>query len=474
MIRGYVARHVQGVFSMSAGSSYTTILRYFFPELISAFVLYSALNLVDALFVADLRSTTAMATLGAASSILHFVFKIAEAVAGSITVLCGQFNGAGLRDKVGQSFVDAFWVVIITGALIAGVLYFGAYYVYVLLGVPEKMIALGIPFLRVRAIGLLLTFVYFACIAFMRSLKNTKTPMQIFLIGACCFIFFDYALIFGAFGFPQLGLLGSAWATLIQYAVMFSLAIGYVLFNKAYAAYGIALFKPWSNWQYVINIAQLSWPMIIDKATMAAAYAWLCAMVAPMGKYVLASNAAIVNMERLAFLPAIACAQIITFLVSNGYGNKDWEGIAANIKRVIILAAVMVLILQLTLCAAPEAFVGLFDHKHKFTAFASTIFPLLSALVFFDLLQLIFSSALRGAGDVRMVMWTRLLVIVGFFCPVSYFCSRLALDNVMKFWLIYAIFYASNGLMSFVYFKRFAHGLWKRESPAMEDHAHNA
>lgn len=464
MMRGYVAR-LQGVFVMSAGSSYSAILRYFFPELISAFILYSALNLVDALFVADLRSTSAMATLGAASSILHFFFKIAEAAAGSVTVLCGQLNGAGFRDKVGQSFIDAFWVIVITGALIASVLYFGAHYVYVALGVPEKMIVLGIPFLRVRAIGLLLTFVYFACIAFMRSLKNTRTPMHIFLIGACFFIFFDYALIFGAFGFPKLGLLGSAWATLIQYAVMFTLALAYILFDKVHAAYSIQLFKPWRDWQYVISIAQLSWPMIIDKAAMAAAYAWQCAMIAPMGKYVLASNAAIVNMERLAFLPAIACAQIITFLVSNGCGKRDWDGVMANIKRVIILAAIMVLVLQLTLCMTPETFVGLFDHKHKFTAFASTIFPLLSALVFFDLLQLIFSGALRGAGDVRSVMWTRLLILIGVFCPLSYFCSRLALDNVTKFWLIYAVFYASNGLMSFVYFRRFAKGRWKQESP---------
>lgn len=463
MKKGLLSFCIDAVWPLSgSGESYRTILRYFYPEFITSLVLYSLLSLLDARFIAELRSTTMYATLGVSAVLIHFITKCAEGAAGSITILSGQYNGVGLKDKAGQAFVDAFWVIMALGFAVAAALYFGAYYVYALLGVSGKMIHLGVPFLRVRAIGIFFMFVYLACVAFLRSFKNTKTPMQIFIVGAVFFVIFDYMLIFGVAGMPRLGLLGSAWATLIQYLVMCVLMIGYILFDRECRAYSVALFKPTGGLGYVTKIMALSWPMIIDKATVAAVYLWLNAMIAPMGKYALASYGIIREMERFAFLPAIAFAQIITFLVSNDFGRQNWDGITNNIKKVILLAGVTVFGILLVFSLMPAVFIGLFDQKHAFTAFASSVFPLLSILVFFDLVQLVLSAALRGAGDVKIVMWTRVFVVIGFFCPVSYLFSWLPItDQGVKFFFIYAIFYVGSALMSLVYLLRFRSGAWK-------------
>ena len=103
-----------------------------------------------------------------------------------------------------------------------------------------------------------------------------------------------------------------------------------------------------------------------------------------------------------------------------------------------------------------------FDKTGDFTDLASKAFRILSVLVFFDLLQLILSGALRGAANVNLVMWVRLAVCVGYFFPISYYFSTLPIENTMlKFLLIYGSFYIGNALMSIFYIRRFRSGTWK-------------
>lgn len=470
MRKNVLASYFEGVMNTTVGESYATILRYFLPEFITSLLLYSGLSLLDARFIADLKSTSTYATLGVSLTFLHFITKIAEAFGLSITVLCGQYNGAGRTNDVGRAFVEAFWVIMLIGACVSGILFFGASAICSLLGLSEKMFFLGVPFLRLRAIGIFLTFGYFACVSLMRGLKNTQTPMYVFVFGGVLFLLFDYALIFGKWGFPQLGLMGSAWASVIQYGAMTVLALAYILLSAYRTRYHIVLFSVFERWSHVRRILSLSWPMVLDKATMAAAYIWLGIMIAPMGKYALASYTVIKDLERFTFIPAVAFAQIITFLVSNDFGKQNWHGIAANIKKVVFMASLMVCVLLLFFSFRPDVFVSCFDQKGTFTAFSCKVIPLLSIFVFFDLLQLILSAALRGAGDVHLVMWTRFLVLVGFFCPFSYACSLwLPLsDPVLKFVVIYSVFYVSSGIMSIVYIRRFRTGIWAQRASKSE------
>src|SRR5690606_34937089 len=118
---------------------------------------------------------------------------------------------------------------------------------------------------------------------------------------------------------------------------------------------------------------------------------------------------------RFAFLPAIAFAQVITFLVSNDYGKKNWVAITNNIKKVTLVAFMLVFAILLVLVLYQETIVSFFDKKGDFTQLAARAFPILSVLVLFDLLQLVLAGALRGASDVRTVMFTRLIVVFGFF-----------------------------------------------------------
>ncbi len=465
MKKSLLSSYVTGITDTQEGESYSRILRYFLPEFITAFLLYSLPFWLDASFISQLQSTSTYATLGATNNLIHLIMKVAEAFSVGTVVLGGQFNGLGQPKEVGRTLRDAFWITTILGISIASFLYFGADAIYAWYGVPADIVRQGVPFLQVRALGIFFMFIFFAFVGFLRSIKNAKTPMKIFIFGSVVFVFFDYALIFGAFGFPALGLLGSATASVIQYGSMLAVIAGYVLLNKKNRKYGIRLFSGLTDVSYVKHLITISWPVMLDKAILASAYVWLCKMLAPMGTCCVATFCVVKAMERFAFLPAIAFAQVITFLVSNDVGGHNWQGIKNNIKKVVFLASLMVFSILFIFALYSENIIYVFDKKGEFTQLAKIVFPLLSVLSFFDLLQLILAGALRGAGNVRTVMVVRMSVCICFFMPLSYFFSHLAIDNqALKFVLVYGSFYIGNGLMSIAYINRFRGEQWKTKS----------
>lgn len=460
MKKGLFASYVAGIKDVQVGESYKSIFKFFLPEYVTSLVVFSLPFLLDSYFIGRLHSTSAYATLGVTNNLIHFFIKVAEAFSVGAVVLVGQFNGKEQYKNVGKVIKDSFWITCILGSIISGALFFGAHAIYTWHNVPLEIAYLGVPFLRLRAVGIFFTFIAYAFIGFYKGIKNTKTPMNIYLMGAVVFVLCDYIFIFGNWGAPQMGLNGSALASVLQSLVMLIAAVCFIFGSSAHRKYGISLFSAEKG--YLKELLVLIWPMIIDKATLAAAYIWLNKMLCPLGTCAIASFAVVKDMERFAFLPAIASAQIITFLVSNDYGLKNWESIKNNVKKVIFLASVMVFTILLFFSLFPHFVMQLFDRKGEFSPMAAQVFPILSILVFFDLLQLILSGALRGASNVKTVMMVRLMVCLGYFVPVSYVLSNMPISNVaLKFMLIYGSFYIGNALMSLVYIHRFRTDDWK-------------
>jgi len=461
MKKNLMKSYLSGITEGEHGESFRTILRYLSPEFVTALLLTSLPFWLDAAFIGQLKSTSTYATLGVTKQLIHLLLKAAEAFMVGTVILTGQLNGRKEYPEVGKVVRDAFWSTCFIGISLAAILYLGAGTLYRWYGVSDQMIEIGVPFLRLRACGVLLSFVCSAMIGFLRGIKNTKVPMAVFVLGTIAFIFFDYALIFGKFGFPELGLTGSAYASILEYAIMLSLVMGYIYFAKDNKKYMVSLFGGF-EWKYVKHLFSTSWPVILDKATMAWAYIWLCKMFCSLGTCATASFCVVQDMERFAILPAIAGAQVITFLVSNDVGAEKWDNIKVNIKKMVFLCSLLVFCTLILFAMFPKPIISIFDKKGDFTDFAAQAFPIISVLAFFDVLQLILAGALRGSGNVRTVMVVRLLATIFFFIPASYILSHMPIaDPVTKFVMVYGSFYLSNAVMSWFYIRRFRSGKWK-------------
>jgi Na+-driven multidrug efflux pump len=293
--------------------------------------------------------------------------------------------------------------------------------------------------------------------------------MMISLVGAMVFIATDWLLIFGNCGCPQLGLLGSSCATVFQYGIMSSLAFIYIFFSGSNNRFNIRLFAR-LRFGNIYRLIKLSLPVIIDKAILAVCSIWLARLMisvttqsyADSLEVVKGSFVTIKDIERCAIIPGVAFAQVITFLVSNDYKKGHFSDIKVNIKKILFLASVVVSSLLAFICFFPRLVIEPFDKTGIFTQFAVQAIPFISILVFFDVIQVVLSAALRGAAHVKTVMWIRLVSCCGFFIPVSYGLSLLHIDNpLIHFVVIYASFYGSHAVMCYLYVTYLRSDKWK-------------
>lgn len=462
MKRGILTSYIDGLTDRINGERYRTILRYFLPEFITALLLYAMPTWIDSFFIGQLKSTSSYAALGLISTWAHLLIKLAEGFSVGATVLVGRFNGIGAYRDVGHCVRDTFWMTILAGGILALTIFWGAPTVCSFYCV-SSVVNHAIPFLRLKAISLFLTFIYMGFVGFLRGVKNTRVPMYIFGIGVMTFIVFDYLLIFGMCYFPQMGLLGSAIASIVQYAVMLMAIVIYILCNKENRRYVIQLLDPLTQPSYAQELFVMSWPVALDKVIFALSYVWLGYLISPMGKQVSAAFNAVRDVERVAFLPAIAFAQVVTFLVSNDFGVGNWKGMTANIKKILLLSLCMVSFLLIALNMWPSYLLSFLDQKRAFTDMTIRAMPLLAPFILFDLVQVILSGALRGAGDVKTVMRVRLFICFGYFIPASWLLSMIFFEDLtLKFILMYGLFYVGNALMGIMYVNRLRSDGWQQ------------
>jgi putative MATE family efflux protein len=446
------------------GESFDKILGYWFPELVSQIILITLPSIIDSWVVAQLGSIAVYGALGMGSNVLHALNKLGEAIPVAATAIIGRHNGAKEYEKCGEDLGDTFWITFFLGFAQFVFFYFCAAGFYNWLGVPEDMVVHGTPFLRLKSLGMWLAFITFGLLSFIRAVRNTRVPMLVCLSGITTFIFFDYALVLGKFSLPRLGLLGSSLATVIEYGFMAGFSLFYILTNPDYKKYFAQIFFSIFSIGRTLNLLNLSWPIVIDKTTIALSYIWLAKQITHLGTQAIASFDVIKNLERMAFVPVMASATIITFLVSNYLGARDYDGATATIKKLYLFSCATVLITLIFLCINATYCVSFFDPANKLTVFAAAALTPISLLVFFDFSQVFLAGALRGAGDVKAVMWTRVIVCCCFFVPISHLFSTLpGISNLMKFVLIYGSFYVTTGIIGLVYLFRINSHKWHQQ-----------
>ena len=226
------------------------------------------------------------------------------------------------------------------------------------------MTHIGIPFLQLKSLGIILILSAMVFVGFMRAIKNTHIPMVLNIIGIILFIFFDYVLVLGKFGFATHGLIGSAIASIIQYTAINAIALAYILFNNTHRKYFPNFLKSCFDIKKISQIVSMSWPIIIDKTTISLSHLWLVTLITPMGKYAIVSYNVIRNLDMFAFIPVMASAQIITFLVSNRLGAKDIDGAITNIKKILVITALTFIPVWIILSIGSHYFISLFDPKN--------------------------------------------------------------------------------------------------------------
>lgn len=266
---------------------------------------------------------------------------------------------------------------------------------------------------------------------FYDSINDTKTSMWIMLAGNAWNIIFNWLLIFGECGFPEMGIEGAALATATSRVFMLTLYIMVFCLHRRYRQYRELWSSAHATMGEFVQLNKLGWPigiqMSIEVASFAGASLWLgwggktWDAVSSLAAYQVMSQVA-----SMIFLFFIGIGGAVAIRVSNSHGRHDREAILLSAhggyQMILVISIVLTAIVFAMKGSIASLFVSGTDPEllsRVSNIVVACCIPL-ALYQFGDGMQSAYVSALRGLGDVRPLMLYSFIAYIVISLPMSY------------------------------------------------------
>ena len=242
-----------------------------------------------------------------------------------LTPLIGLLFARRRNGDIGHMLRAGMKVNVIAGAILTSVMLL-LYPLLPHMGQPEELMHLIRPFYLIYVAGLLPMTVFNAFAQWSYAVRNTSMPMWILLTCNAANIIGNYALIFGHWGAPELGLVGAGLSTLFA-RVAAPVAIVLIFFmsksGRPYRATFRERMRRAERRALMGKVTRTSWPVALQMTFETCAFS-LCAVLAGwLGTISLAAFQIIVVVGMLGFCIYYSVGTAIAVLVSNRMGEAD-------------------------------------------------------------------------------------------------------------------------------------------------------
>jgi MATE family multidrug resistance protein len=259
--------------------------------------------------------------------------------------------------------------------------------------------------------------------------------MVIGFVGLVFLVPLGYALMFGAWGLPEMGARGlglatslTLWCQVIAFALHLSRGRGYVDL-QLYAAW------EWPRWKPIAQLLKIGLPMGFSVFMEGGLFIATALIIGSLGTIPTAAHQVAVNLASVTFMVPLGVAMATTVRVGNAVGRGDaaglrWAG-AAGYAITLITQAVSALIL---LFGAPWI-ATVWTSDAAVAALAVQLMLLAAAFQFSDGIQAASAGALRGMKDTRMPMLITVLAYWGLGMPMGYWLGIVHGQGAAGMWV---------------------------------------
>lgn len=288
------------------------------------------------------------------------------------------------------------------------------------MGQPDELVPLMRPYLLIQIASLPFMAVSNAFKQTTDSINDTAVSMTIMLIGNVWNVFFNWVLIFGHLGAPEMGIIGAAWATFSSRVVIFILSVLVFFVRPKYKQYTQYWHTAKLNRKDVFLLNRLGWPIAIQMGMETASFSLVAILIGWLGTNNLAAHQVMLNLANAIFMFYVGISNAVSIRVSNYNGLNSMQGVrhAAFAGYHIILALGIVLSI-IAFSFRHDVSLLFTDNEEVANIVAVLAFPLV-LYQFGDGMQCTFANALRGLGDVKKLMWYSFLAYIVISLPLSY------------------------------------------------------
>ncbi|KRP19741.1 MAG: MATE family efflux transporter [Porticoccaceae bacterium] len=367
--------------------------------------------------------------------------------------IIGNFWGSNQQHKVRYQFQQALWLALPMGVAVGGAI-LGGIFILSRLDIAPEVYDIGRRYLMPFLITGFMFPAFFAFRSTFEGIGDTR-PVMVFNLAAFLLnIVFDYALVFGKFGFPALGGEGAAWATAL--VMTFLLICMAVYAQRSHTMRSLKLYHDFAmaNARAIMSILKLGIPIALNIAAEICFFAIIPLLVAHLGADVVGAHAIAINIDSLVFMIPLGMAQALTIKVAHAEGANNPK-LARQIClvgfKLVFLLGLSMAVLKVTL---RSDLASAFSSDPNVQSIAMTLFLFAAALSCVDCLQMAASGALRGYKDVRFPLLIQVVAFWGIAFPIAYSISLTDFWGeplgIYGFWagMIVGAFFAGLGLLT--------------------------
>lgn len=399
---------------------YQDIIRIAWPSFVELLLTQLA-SMVDLMMVGSMGGkanpeigTQALAAVGLTTQPKFLLMTAFIAMNTGVTAVIARNKGKSNKDAanlvVRQGLLFTFCATIILSIL--GFLF--ARPMIIFMGSTEEIVTKwATQYLQIQMIGFLSFALTSTITASLRAVGDSRTCMIYNLIANIVNVFFNWLLIYGNLGFPEMGVAGASLATVIGQVFAFIMAFSVILRGNGFLKLELKLgFKP--NKIVLNNMLGIGLPAMIEQLLMRAGIIIFAKTVASLGTTAFATHQVCMNIQALSFMTGQAFAVSATTMMGQSLGKRRTDMAQAYCSRTRKIGLVFSLILALIFGLFGGQIVGLYNSDTEIIRIGGQIMLFVACLQPFQSGQFIIAGALRGAGDTKstaVIMFITVLLV---------------------------------------------------------------
>ncbi|MDW3222651.1 MAG: MATE family efflux transporter [Paracoccaceae bacterium] len=275
------------------------------------------------------------------------------------------------------------------------------------LGQGERLAADAGVYLSIAGFGILPALLVMVLKSYLAALERTQVVLWITVLSAVVNAIVNYALIFGNWGAPELGIAGAAIASVTTQVIAL---IGIVIYARASLPEHLLFQRLWrADWKMLARVFRLGWPIGLTGLSEVGLFAASAMMMGWLGTVTLAAHGVALQLASITFMIHMGLSNVATIRAGNAYGRHDPGHMEKGALVVTITSLVVAGITVVIFLLMPEALISLFMQKEEpqREAILTIGVGLLAMAALFQLVdgaQVIALGLLRGIQDTRIPM----------------------------------------------------------------------